>query len=161
ARSGCAGAVVCLRGYRHSSLEREAEPRDGREAGALARLCVSGATETLLLKEKQNFSGVRSWTSRKREGQHPTCMSQSVSDVRRDVVIANRLLAREGILDAYGHVSVRHPEDPRRFIMSWARAPELIDADDLLEFDADGEPVNSGGRHPYQERFIHAAIFAA
>src|SRR5215469_5028532 len=88
-------------------------------------------------------------------------MSQSVSDVRRDVVIANRLLAREGILDAYGHVSVRHPDDPRRFIMSWARSPELIEADDLLEFDADGEPLDAGGRHPYQERFIHAAIFAA
>jgi len=82
-----------------------------------------------------------------------------MDDLRRDLVTANHILAREGILDAFGHVSIRHPEDARRFIMSWARAPELIELGDLLEFDLEGEPVDSGGRFPYLERFIHAAIY--
>src|SRR5579871_5583049 len=86
-------------------------------------------------------------------------MPESVADVQRDLVIANRLLAREGILDAFGHVSVRHPEDPRRFIMSWARAPELIELDDLLEFGPDGEPLQPGGKFPYLERYIHAGVY--
>jgi HCOMODA/2-hydroxy-3-carboxy-muconic semialdehyde decarboxylase len=83
-----------------------------------------------------------------------------MDDVRRDLVLANHILAREGILDAYGHVSARHPEDPNRFILSWARAPELIELEDLLEFDAEGEPIHPGGRFPYLERYIHAAIYA-
>jgi ribulose-5-phosphate 4-epimerase/fuculose-1-phosphate aldolase len=82
-----------------------------------------------------------------------------LDDVRRDLVLANRILAREGILDAFGHVSVRHPLDPRRFILSWARAPELIEDADLLEFDAEGELVAPSNRLPYLERYIHAAIY--
>jgi ribulose-5-phosphate 4-epimerase/fuculose-1-phosphate aldolase len=83
---------------------------------------------------------------------------QSLDDVRRDLVLANRILAREGILDAFGHVSVRDPTDPSHFVMSWARAPELIELDDLMEFGPDGEVVR-GDRFPYLERYIHAAIF--
>jgi ribulose-5-phosphate 4-epimerase/fuculose-1-phosphate aldolase len=86
-------------------------------------------------------------------------MTQSLEDVRRDLVLANRILAREGVLDAFGHISVRHPRDARRFIMSWARAPELIEDQDLMEFGPEGE-VLSGEKMPYLERFIHAAIFA-
>lgn len=85
-------------------------------------------------------------------------MTQSLEDVRRDLVLANRILAREGILDAFGHISVRHPRDPSRFILSWARAPELIESDDLMEFGPDGEVV-SGTKFPYLERYIHAAIY--
>lgn len=87
-----------------------------------------------------------------------TCMSPSLESVRGELVLANRILAREGILDAYGHVSVRHPEDPQKFIMSWARAPELIDEQDLMEFGPDGE-VTAGDKPPYLERFIHAAVY--
>jgi HCOMODA/2-hydroxy-3-carboxy-muconic semialdehyde decarboxylase len=86
-------------------------------------------------------------------------MSQSVDSVRRELVLANRILAREGVLDAFGHVSVRHPGDPRRFIMAWARAPELIEEQDLMEFGLDGE-VTRGDKPPYLERFIHAAVYA-
>ena len=79
-----------------------------------------------------------------------------------DLVVANRILSRENVVDAYGHVSVRHPDDPqRRFLLSRARAPEAIEADDIMEFDLDGEAVDARGRRPYLERFIHAAIFAA
>jgi ribulose-5-phosphate 4-epimerase/fuculose-1-phosphate aldolase len=86
-------------------------------------------------------------------------MSQSADEERRDLVIANRILAREAILDAFGHVSVRHPQDRQRFLMAWARAPELIEADDLMEFGLDGEPLDKSDRFPYLERFIHAAIY--
>ena len=82
-----------------------------------------------------------------------------MDDPRRDLVIANHILAHEGILDAFGHVSIRHPADPRRFIMAWARAPELIESADLLEFGPDGEPLDAGGRFPYLERYIHAAVY--
>lgn len=76
-----------------------------------------------------------------------------------DLVAANRILAHEQILDAYGHVSVRHPERPDRFLLSRARAPELIEADDLLEHTLDGEPVRESEAPPYIERFIHAAVY--
>jgi ribulose-5-phosphate 4-epimerase/fuculose-1-phosphate aldolase len=77
----------------------------------------------------------------------------------RDLVIANRILAHEGILDAYGHVSMRHPERADRFVMAWARSPELIEEDDLIEFSLDGKSFDPGGRAPYLERFIHGAIY--
>src|SRR5918912_8967 len=77
----------------------------------------------------------------------------------RDLVIANRVLAREGILDAYGHVSMRHPERPDRYIMAWARSPELIEEEDLIEFSLDGTSFDAAGRAPYLERFIHGAIY--
>jgi ribulose-5-phosphate 4-epimerase/fuculose-1-phosphate aldolase len=86
-------------------------------------------------------------------------MAESIDEARRNLVIANRVLALEGILDAFGHVSVRHPDHSDRFVMSWARAPELIEDEDLLEFGLDGEPLHAGGKVPYLERFIHAAIF--
>jgi len=79
---------------------------------------------------------------------------------RGDLVKGNRILAHEGILDAFGHVTVRHPERGDRFLMSWARAPELIEDADLLEFTLDGDPVAGSARVPYLERFIHAAIYA-
>jgi ribulose-5-phosphate 4-epimerase/fuculose-1-phosphate aldolase len=77
----------------------------------------------------------------------------------RDLVIANRVLAHEGILDAYGHVSMRHPERSDRFVMAWARSPELIEEDDLIEFSLDGQSFDARGRAPYLERFIHGAIY--
>jgi ribulose-5-phosphate 4-epimerase/fuculose-1-phosphate aldolase len=86
-------------------------------------------------------------------------MSQ-LDDLLRDLVVANRILANENVVDAYGHVSVRHPDNPKRFFMSRSRSPELVERQDLIEFDERGEPVNDQ-RPPYLERFIHAAIFEA
>ena len=79
----------------------------------------------------------------------------------RDLVIANRILAREEVVDAYGHVSVRHPEHPDRFLIARSLAPELVGPDDIVELDLDGRPLREDGRSLYLERFIHAAIFAA
>jgi HCOMODA/2-hydroxy-3-carboxy-muconic semialdehyde decarboxylase len=84
-----------------------------------------------------------------------------MTGVLDELVTANRILAREGVVDAFGHVSIRHPEHPDRFILSRARAPECIEADDLMEFALDGTPIEPRGRKPYAERFIHAAVYEA
>ena len=86
-------------------------------------------------------------------------MSQ-LDDLLRDLVVANRILSNEGVVDAYGHVSVRHPDNPQRFFMSRSLAPQLVERRDLIEFDQAGEPVIDT-RQPYLERFIHAAIYEA
>jgi HCOMODA/2-hydroxy-3-carboxy-muconic semialdehyde decarboxylase len=79
----------------------------------------------------------------------------------RELVIANRILAREGVVDTFGHVSIRHPERPDHYFMSRSRAPELVTVEDLMEFELDGTPVDARGRTPYGERFIHSAMFEA
>lgn len=84
---------------------------------------------------------------------------QRLEDVRRDLVKANRILSHEGILDAFGHVSARHPERADRFLLSWARAPELVVDTDLMEFALDGTAVDDP-RPAYLERFLHGAIYA-
>src|SRR6266545_509282 len=78
-----------------------------------------------------------------------------------ELVAANRILSHEGVVDAYGHVSARHPERPDRFFLSCARTPECIEPDDFMEFTLDGTPVDARGRQPYLERFIHAALYEA
>src|SRR5262245_17747915 len=78
-----------------------------------------------------------------------------------DLVAANRILADQGVLDGWGHVSVRHPRDPGRYLLSRSRAPELITADDIMEFDLDSNPVDAKGRSLYTERFIHGEIYKA
>src|SRR5712671_670490 len=79
----------------------------------------------------------------------------------QDLVIANRILAREEVVDAYGHVSVRHPDNPHRFLIARSLAPELVGPEDIVELDLDGQLVRHEGHSLYLERFIHAAIFAA
>ncbi len=77
------------------------------------------------------------------------------------LVAANRILAREDVVDSFGHVSLRHPDDPHHYVMSRSRAPELVEFDDFMEFELDGEVINDDGRTPYGERMIHGAIFEA
>ena len=78
-----------------------------------------------------------------------------------DLVTANRILAREGVVDSFGHVSIRHPDRPDRYVLSRARAPECIEIDDLMEFALDSAPIAAAGRKPYTERFIHGAVYDA
>jgi HCOMODA/2-hydroxy-3-carboxy-muconic semialdehyde decarboxylase len=78
-----------------------------------------------------------------------------------DLVIANRILAREEVVDAYGHVSMRNPDNPRHFFISRSLSPELVERDDIVELGLDGQPVRDEKRALYLERFIHAAIFEA
>ena len=63
-----------------------------------------------------------------------------------DLVVANRILANEGVVDAFGHVSIRSPDNPNRYFQSRSRAPELVTADDLMEFNLAGDAVDLQGR---------------
>ena len=85
----------------------------------------------------------------------------SLGNIFRDLVIANRILAKEDVVDAYGHVSIRHPDNPNHFMIARSVAPELVTADDIVELGLDGQPVRDEKRTLYLERFIHAAIFEA
>jgi len=78
-----------------------------------------------------------------------------------DLVAANRILVDHGVLDSWGHVSVRHPKNPERYLLSRSLAPELVCADDIMEFDLDSNPVDQRGRTIYLERYIHGEIFRA
>jgi ribulose-5-phosphate 4-epimerase/fuculose-1-phosphate aldolase len=78
-----------------------------------------------------------------------------------ELVTANRILAREGVVDSFGHVSIRHPDRPESYILSRARAPECIEVEDLMEFTWDGTAINPAGRAQYTERFIHGALYEA
>jgi len=78
-----------------------------------------------------------------------------------DLVVANRILSNEGILDGLGHISVRSDQRADRFFLSRDLAPGLVTAGDLMEYDLEGNPVNGQGRQMYQERFIHSAIYKA
>lgn len=77
----------------------------------------------------------------------------------RELVVANRILANEGVIDAYGHVSIRHPLDPGRYLLSWSRSPQLVSPNDIIEFTLDGKSADGERRPPYQERHIHGAIY--
>ena len=78
-----------------------------------------------------------------------------------DLVTANRILAREDVVDAYGHASIRHPDDPGRYWLSRSRAPELVERGDLMEFTLDNQPVQQQGREMYSERPIHGGVYEA
>ena len=78
-----------------------------------------------------------------------------------ELVTANHILAKEGVVDSFGHISIRHPENPGRYIMSRSRAPECIEVSDLIEFSLEGKPVDARGMDPYAERHIHGAIYEA
>jgi ribulose-5-phosphate 4-epimerase/fuculose-1-phosphate aldolase len=92
--------------------------------------------------------------------QHAVAQTGAPGDAAfEDLVLASRILANEGVLDAYGHVSVRHPSDPNRYLMARSLAPALITAADIL--DLDSKPVKPTDRRLFTERFIHGAIYQA
>jgi ribulose-5-phosphate 4-epimerase/fuculose-1-phosphate aldolase len=74
------------------------------------------------------------------------------------LVAANRILAHEQVVDAFGHVSLQHPDHRHHYVLSRSRAPEFVKLDDLMEFELDGEPIDGQDRTPYGERFIHGAV---
>jgi HCOMODA/2-hydroxy-3-carboxy-muconic semialdehyde decarboxylase len=77
----------------------------------------------------------------------------------RDLVLANRVLANEGILDAFGHVSTRHPVNPSRYLISRALAPALVQGEDILVLDLDSNPVGETTAQLFLERYIHGEIY--
>ncbi len=86
-------------------------------------------------------------------------MSDTLLQAREELALANRIVANEGVLDAFGHVSMRHPGDPDRYFLSRSRAPELVRADDLIEYDLDSRPLREPGAGQYSERVIHGEIY--
>jgi len=93
--------------------------------------------------------------------QLPVSAGPAAPELVDDLIAANRILAQEGVVDAFGHVSVRHNRDPNRFFLSRSLAPALVTAADLIEYDLEGNAVNANGRAQYSERFIHAEIYKA
>jgi ribulose-5-phosphate 4-epimerase/fuculose-1-phosphate aldolase len=79
----------------------------------------------------------------------------------RRLVAANRVLAHEEVVDAFGHVSIRDPEQAGRYLMARSRSPQLVEFDDLILFEQDGRSLDPAGRTPYGERMIHGAIYEA
>jgi ribulose-5-phosphate 4-epimerase/fuculose-1-phosphate aldolase len=84
-----------------------------------------------------------------------------LANLLRDLVIANRILAYHGVLDAFGHVSFRHPDNPQHYFMSCSRGPGNVTRDDLLEFNLESEPIDQRGRAMYAERQIHGRAYQA
>jgi ribulose-5-phosphate 4-epimerase/fuculose-1-phosphate aldolase len=81
--------------------------------------------------------------------------------VIEDIVVGSRILADFGVVDGFGHVSARDPKNPNRFLMSRSLAPALVTADDIMEFDLDGNALDARGRTVFLERFIHSEIYKA
>jgi ribulose-5-phosphate 4-epimerase/fuculose-1-phosphate aldolase len=83
------------------------------------------------------------------------------SELSEDLALANHILVNEGVLDGFGHISVRHPTHPERFFIARSMAPALVTPEDIVEVDLNGEVHDAQGRRTYVERFIHSAIYKA
>ena len=88
-------------------------------------------------------------------------MPNRLADARAELALANRIVANEGVIDAFGHVSMRHPERADRYLLSRSRAPELVDAGDIIEYDLNSQPLRDPGVSQYSERVIHGEIYKA
>jgi ribulose-5-phosphate 4-epimerase/fuculose-1-phosphate aldolase len=88
-------------------------------------------------------------------------VANTLLEARRELALANRIVANEGVIDAFGHVSMRHPDNPRRYLLSRSRAPELVTPDDFIEYDLDSQPQREPGVGQYSERVIHGEIYKA
>jgi len=83
----------------------------------------------------------------------------SIKGLIDDLVSANHILFKEGVVDGFGHVSVRDTRNPERFLLARSIAPATVRARDVMEFGMDGEPLSPRGRKPYLERYIHSEIY--
>jgi HCOMODA/2-hydroxy-3-carboxy-muconic semialdehyde decarboxylase len=88
-------------------------------------------------------------------------MAEDIGALLHQLIVTTRILANEEVLDAFGHVSVRHPGDPNRYFISRHRAPELVELSDLIEMNLDSEPVRPTEARLYSERVIHGEIYKA
>jgi len=90
-------------------------------------------------------------------------MADLLAQARHDLAIANRIVSHEGIIDAFGHVSMRHPNEPDCYLISHSRSPELVEASDILEYTLDNVPLKplKPGVRPYGELVIHSEIYKA
>src|SRR2546423_15294627 len=82
-------------------------------------------------------------------------------DYLEDLVAAYRILAEYGVIDAYGHVSIRSPENRERYFIARSLAPEVVQVEDVMEYDLDSNPRDARGRESVRERFIHGEVYKA
>ncbi|MEP7276974.1 MAG: class II aldolase/adducin family protein, partial [Betaproteobacteria bacterium] len=87
--------------------------------------------------------------------------ASKATDILATLVLANRILHRHGVVDGFGHVSVRDPASPARFLLSRSLAPGQVTRADVMTFDLDGNALNGDARAPYLERFIHGEVYRA
>ena len=80
-------------------------------------------------------------------------------ELMEDLAAASRILAAQGVVDGFGHISLRHPAAPDRYLMSRSIAPALVTTADIIEYDLDSDPCNANGRTSFIERFIHGEIY--
>src|SRR6266511_4568151 len=99
------------------------------------------------------------------KGKPPSKASKSGGPVAAErtehLAAASRILAAQGVVDGFGHVSMRHPSAPERYLMARSIAPALVTPDDIIEYDLDSDPCNADGRSSFLERFIHGEIYKA
>ena len=88
-------------------------------------------------------------------------MLHTMREIIEELALANRILGHEGVIDAFGHVSIRHPKDPSRYLLARSRSPLIVEPDDILEFTLDSEPVVPPTVRLYSERVIHGEIYKA
>jgi HCOMODA/2-hydroxy-3-carboxy-muconic semialdehyde decarboxylase len=90
-------------------------------------------------------------------------MADVVAQAKHDLAIANRIVSYEGIIDAFGHVSMRHPTKPDRYLISYSRSPEVVESADIMEYTLDNEPLTQlpKGIRGYGELVIHSEIYKA
>ena len=91
----------------------------------------------------------------------PASAGPAIAALLDDLVAANHILYDQGVVDGFGHVSVRHDKDPNRYLLSRSMAPALVTRDDILEYDLDSNAGRSHGRTSYLERFIHGELYKA
>jgi HCOMODA/2-hydroxy-3-carboxy-muconic semialdehyde decarboxylase len=82
-------------------------------------------------------------------------------DLIADLAAASRILAAQGVVDGFGHVSMRHPSSPGRYLMARSIAPARVTPDDIIEYDLESNPIDAKGRSSFLERFIHGEIYKA
>jgi HCOMODA/2-hydroxy-3-carboxy-muconic semialdehyde decarboxylase len=88
-------------------------------------------------------------------------LANKLAEACAELSLANRIVANEGVIDAFGHVSMRHPDNPNRYFLSRSRAPELVEPGDFIEYDLDSNPIWEPGLGQYSERVIHGEIYKA
>jgi ribulose-5-phosphate 4-epimerase/fuculose-1-phosphate aldolase len=88
-------------------------------------------------------------------------MPHPLDDACYQLALANRIVAHEGVLDGFGHISVRHPDNPERYFLARSRSPELVEPMDILEFNLNSEVLTRGDLLPYGECVIHGEIYKA
>ena len=94
-------------------------------------------------------------------GDAPASGGPVSAELIADLAAASRILVTQGVVDAFGHVSMRHPQAPERYLMARALAAALVTPEDIIEYDLDGNPCNAAGRSSFLERFIHGEIYRA